>query len=223
MCDLYIKLMLYLPSESAMLKMKRVVFSGVDGSGKTTISKLLAFCIFRHNSTCVHWLRGSHLLASILASFVSHFKIFRGNCNPYYRICIPKKLRGLWVHVEFWSLLPHILVRALFKRVCHFLICDRGFLDFIVWVVVTLDYPGFLRGLYGGFLLRLAARERPVYLYADPDVLAKRADVPREFVVKELAVYNVLAKYVSSCSIDTSTRSPWETLRDVLRCLEAQR
>ena len=209
---------------SSLEDRRRVVFSGADGSGKTTVSKLLAFYIFKYkyNSTCVHWFRGSHLLASILARFTSYFETFRGNCNPYYRICIPKKLRGLWVHVEFWSLLPHILVRALFKRVCRFLICDRGFLDFIVWVVVTLNYPGLLRGLYGGFLLRLAARERPIYLYAEPGVLAKRADVPREFIVRELAVYNVLAKYVSSCSIDTGAKSPWETLRDVLKCLEAQ-
>ena len=125
--------------------------------------------------------------------------------------------------MEFWFLLPYILVRALLKRTYRFLVCDRGSLDFIVWVIVTLDYPRFLRGVYGGFLLRLAARERPVYLYADPDVLVRRADVPREFIVKELAVYNVLARYVSSCSIDTSAKSLQETLRDVLKCLEAQR
>jgi len=204
-------------------KIKRIVFSGADGSGKTTVSRLLAFYVSRYSSTCVHWFRGSHLLASILAKFLSYFKAFRDVCNPYYKVCIPRRLRSLWVHVEFWSLLPHIFVRFLLGIVCRFLACDRGFLDFIVWVVVTLDYPGFLRGVYGGFLLRLAARERPVYLYADPDVLVRRADVPREFIVKELAVYNVLARYVSSCSIDTGAKSLQETLRDVLKCLEAQR
>jgi len=202
---------------------KQVIFSGADGSGKTTVSKLLAFYISRYSSTCVHWFRGSHLLASILARFMSYFKIFHGVCNPYYKICILKKLRGLWVHVEFWSFMPHVFTRVLLRRLCHFLICDRGFLDFIVWAIVTLDYLGFLRGVYGGFLFRLAARERPVYLYADLDVLAKRADVPREFIVKELAVYNVLAKYVSLCSINTGAKSPWDTLRDVLKCLGTQR
>jgi len=108
----------------------------------------------------------------------------------------------------------------LLGKVCRFLVCDRGFLDFIVWIIATLNYPSFLRSVYGGFLLRLAAKENPVYLYADLDTLAKRADVPREFLAKELAVYSVLARYVSRCRIDTGTESVLNSLRGVLLCLE---
>lgn len=49
---------------------------------------------------------------------------------------------------------------------------------------VALNYPGFLRKVYGKLLLRLAYKERPIYLYADLDVLTKRADVPSEFIAK---------------------------------------
>jgi len=201
---------------------KCITFSGSDGSGKTTVAKLLTSHLFRHGLTCVHWFRGSHLLASILAEFLSCFKAFRGVCNPYYRVCIPRGLKGLWIHIEFWSLLPHIFMRALLRRMCYFLICDRGFLDFIVWVIVTLGYPAFLCSIYGRFLLRLAVRERPIYLYGDLDVLVVRADVPRWFIARELAVYNVLSRYVSLCSVNTGDRRPLEVLEGVLKCLGNQ-
>jgi len=203
--------------------MPLICLFGPDGSGKTTLSRILASHLSLHGSVRVHWFRGSHLLASLLAKFLSHFRVFRGICNPYYRICIPRRLKKLWVHIEFWSLLPHIFTRALLKRICRFLICDRGILDFVAWVIVTLNYPGLLRGVYGGFLLRLAMKEKPIYLYADLDVLAKRADVRREFIAKELAVYNVLAKYISRCNIDTGSAEPLEVLKRVLGCLENQR
>jgi len=196
------------------------VFSGADGSGKTTTVRNIAYIPALHGYACVHWFRGSHMLASVLARFLSRFRVFRGDCNPYYKVCIPEKLRWLWIHIEFWSLLPHVFTRLLLGKVCRFLVCDRGFLDFIVWVIATLNYLSFLRSVYGGFLLRLASKENPVYLYADLDILAKRADVPREFLVRELAIYSVLARYVSSCSVDTGAGSVLDSLRGVLLCLE---
>jgi len=105
------------------------------------------------------------------------------------------------------------------RRVCGILICDRGVLDFMVWVVVTLDRPGFLLSVYGRFLLRVALTERPVYLYADVDTLVRRADVPRGFILRELVVYSVLAKYLAMCSIDTSRLKPLEVTLNVLGCL----
>jgi len=200
--------------------LRYIVFSGCDGSGKTTLSKLLTSHISSYYGfTCVHWFRGSHLFASVLARFLYCFKVLRGLCNPYYKICVPKELKDLWAHIEFWSLLPHIFTRVLLKRTCRFLICDRGFLDFIVWIIVTLNYSEFLRSVYGRFLLRLAVRERSIYLYGDLDVLAVRADVPRWFIARELAVYNVLSRYVSLCSVNTGDRRPLEVLEGVLKCL----
>jgi len=193
-----------------------LTLSGADGSGKTTTAKFLK----AYFGSCVHWFRGTHIFASILSRFLSHFNAFKGDCNPYYGICVPDKLRFLWIHLEFWSLLPHLFTRFLLKKFCRFLICDRGILDFIVWIVVTLNKPSFLQSIYGSFLLRLVFRERPIYLYADADTLAKRADMPREFVLKELAVYSILAKHLSLCSIDTGGQKPLKVIRGVLKCLE---
>jgi len=200
-----------------------LVFSGADGSGKTTVVRLLASYLSSRGSTCVHWFRGTHLLASLLSRFLSRFSSFRGFCNPYYGTCIPRKLRWLWVHVEFWSLIPHVLTRFLLRLFCDILVCDRGFMDFIVWVVITLDHPSFLSSIYGRFLLRLATLEDPIYLYADLEILSRRADVSREFIVRELAVYSVLARYVAKCSIDTGRNRPVRVAAEVLKCLEKQK
>jgi hypothetical protein len=200
-----------------------VVLSGADGSGKTTAARLLASLFSLRGPACTHWLRGSHLLASLLARLLSRFGAFRGGCNPYYGICIPKRLRGVWVLVEFWSFVPHLLARFLLRRLCSFLVCDRGSLDFLVWLVSTLDSTSLLRGVYGGFLLRLARREGPVYLYADLRTLAGRADVPLRFLACELAAYKVLAGYVARCSIDTGVNGPLDVVRGVLECLSRSR
>jgi thymidylate kinase len=200
-----------------------IVLSGADGSGKTTTTRFLASHFSKFNDVCVHWFRGSHLFVSILARFFHKFKSFRGSCNPYYRICVPEGLRRVWVFLEFVSVLPHLFARFLLVRVCKVVICDRGLLDFVVWLVATLGAPWILNTLIGKFLLALVSRESIVYLYADVDTLAGRADVPREFVVRELAVYSVLARYFARCSIDTDRNKPNKVMAEVLRCLEKQR
>jgi len=200
-----------------------IIVSGADGSGKTTATKLLRLYFSRYGGVCVHWFRGSHLFVSVLARFLHRFSSFRGSCNPYYRICVPEGLRRVWVFLEFVSVLPHLFARFLLGRVCRVVVCDRGLLDFIVWLVATLDSPWILNTLIGRFLIRLVSRENIVYLYADAGTLARRADVPREFVAKELVVYNVLAKYFARCFIDTGRNGPVRVVAEVIRCVERRR
>jgi hypothetical protein len=197
-----------------------MTLSGADGSGKTTTAKLLLLYSSRHGDACVHWFRGSHLFVSILARFLYRFSSFRGSYNPYYRICVPERLKGVWTILEFVSLLPHLFARSLLCRLCRVVVCDRGLLDFVVWLIVTLDAPWILNTLIGRFLIRLVSRGNIVYLYADIDTLARRADVPREFIVKELAIYNILARYFAKCSIDTDRSRPVRVVAEVIRCLE---
>jgi hypothetical protein len=205
------------------IKGLHINLTGADGSGKTTATRFLASYFSRHGNVCVHWFRGSHLFVSILARFLHRFSSFRGSCNPYYRICVPEGLRRVWVFLEFVSVLPHLFARFLLVRVCKVVVCDRGLLDFIVWLVATLDSPWILNTLIGRFLIRLVSRENIVYLYADVDTLTGRADVPKEFVAKELAMYNVLAKYFAKCFIDTGRNGPVRVVAEVIRCIERRR
>jgi len=199
--------------------MPSIVLSGCDGSGKTTVARLLSIYLSKYGSARVFWFRGSHFLASRLLRVLRRFKVFRGMCNPYYGVCIPGKLRRLWIHVEFWSAVPYILLRALLSRAFDFLVCDRGIADFIAWIVTTLGYPRFLSTLYGGFLVKLAYRERPIYLYADRDILVRRADVPSDFVYREFAVYSALMRILARCRVDTGRLRPAEAAASVLKCL----
>jgi len=117
--------------------MTLITLSGCDGSGKTTPAKILASYLSKHGSARVFWFRSSHLLASLLLRIFSRFKAFRGGCNPYYGVCIPRRMRWLWIHVEFWSAMPYILFKALLSKVFDFLICDRGIADSIAWIITT--------------------------------------------------------------------------------------
>jgi hypothetical protein len=197
-----------------------IIISGADGSGKTTTTKFLQLHFSRYGGVCVHWFRGSHSFVSVLARFLHRFGSFHGSCNPYYRICVPEKLKRVWVFLEFASVLPHLFARFLLKRVCKIVVCDRDLLDFIVWLVATLNAPWILNNLIGRFLIRLVSKGNIVYLYADVDTLARRADVPREFIVRELAIYNILAGYFAKCSIDTGRSRPVRVVGEVIRCLE---
>jgi len=105
---------------------------GPDGSGKSALAKSFRSYLFSRGVYAhISWFRGSHLLASVLAKFLSRFTPFRGYSNPYYRIAIPLKLRSLWILLEFSSLLPHYLLRRSLSLL-HLVIGDRGLLDFIV-------------------------------------------------------------------------------------------
>ncbi|MEM0232738.1 MAG: hypothetical protein QXL22_01825 [Candidatus Nezhaarchaeales archaeon] len=97
---------------------------------------------------------------------------------------------------------------------------DRGLLDFMVWIIVILDYPGFLSSFTGRFLARLVAKEENIYVKADPAILRRRVvDISSSFLVKEIACYNVLAKYYAKCTIDTTSRTPLESLGELMECL----
>lgn len=197
-----------------------VYLFGPDGSGKTTLVRLFKnYMYIRGVYVYTSWLRGTHLLASLLARFLSSFELFKGFDNPYYRISIPLQLRKLWVLIEFISFIPYYLLRKLISLMM-LVVGDRGTIDFIVWIMATLNYYSFPRTLIGKFLLGLALREKAIYVTADFLTLLKRTtDTPIQFLLRESACYRVIAKYYAKCVIDTTLRSPRESLMELMRCM----
>ena len=182
-----------------MDKAKVLCFCGADGAGKSALARLYAVWLWRCGCRVrVAWLRGSHTLASVLARLLSRFQVFRGSCNPYYGICVPHRLKRLWVWVELFSLLPVLFARFHIPRSLGYVVVgERGLLDFLVWLVVTLRDPSVAGSVVGRFVLGLARRVCfNVYVHADLNTLvARRRGSPEEPLLPlQLAVYDAVAR-----------------------------
>ncbi|MEM1510018.1 MAG: hypothetical protein QW096_09165 [Thermofilaceae archaeon] len=205
-----------------LARITSIYLFGPDGSGKTTLIRLFRNYMYVQGVyVYTSWFRGTHLLASLLARFLSSFRLFKGLDNPYYKISIPSQLRNLWVFIEFVSFIPHYLLRKLISLIV-FVLGDRGTIDFIVWIMLTLNYYYFPRTLIGEFLLRLASKDKAIYVTAEPSTLLKRViDTPTLFLLREIVYYRVLAKYYAECLVDTTLKKPSESLHELLKCLQA--
>lgn len=200
---------------------------GPDGSGKTTIARKIATYLRAHGvDVAVVWMRGTHTLASILAKFLARFQAFQGPCNPYYRICIPSKMKRLWTWIEFASILPIILTRFAFpKLLWRVVIAERSFIDFLVWLIITLRNHDVAKSFCWKAALSLASSlsDEMLYIRADPEVLAARRKGSREgyLIPLQLQIYDTLAEILKAPCIDTSRKPVDETLKEALKKIGA--
>ncbi len=204
-----------------------ICFFGSDGSGKSTLARYVT-SYFRSKgfSVYVAWLRGTHTIASMLARFLSKFSTFRGGCNPYYGICIPKSMKLLWLWIEFVSVLPIVLTRfvvpKLFGRVVA---AERSLIDFLVWLVLTLRWCGAVRSFVTRAVLSLnnSLCDRVIYVRADEDVLLsrRRGSAEESLIPLELRIYDAIAKWLGTPCIDTSRRSIDECVAKILELVGA--
>jgi len=206
-----------------------VCLFGADGSGKTTIARFVSAYLRRKGiSVQIAWLRGTHTLASIIARFLSTFPAFRGPCNPYYSICIPKKLRRIWIWLELISILPVVLMRLVLPRILgKTVIAERSPLDLLVWLTITLQWSGTLRSLVIPIVVSLARSlcDRLVYVRASElTLLARRRGCREESVIPlELHLYDALARALGTPCIDTTNRPVSESVVEVLKILGWER
>lgn len=200
-------------------------FAGVDGSGKSTLAGRVALYLrARGLRVVVVWMRGTHTFASVLARFLARFSSFRGPCNPYYGICVPRGMRGLWLWVEFVSVLPVVVARLVFRGLFGgVVVAERSLLDFLVWLVVTLRWGGAVGSFVGrsAVSLHLSLCDRSVYVRADPGVLlSRRRGSPEERLIPlQLRVYDAVARAVGVPVVDTSRAAVDESFRRVLGVL----
>ncbi len=198
---------------------------GPDGSGKTTLSRLLANeLVSRGFSVRLFWMRGTHTLASVLARILRRFSSFRGFENPFYSIRIPDSLRPLWTYIELVSIAP-IVAKYLIASSMSIVVSDRFLPDLVVWISITSRNPSFISSPLARFLLRVSREVGcGIYVTASIDSLySRRSDMPCRFIGVEKRIYDEIAKYLSTPTIDTSSMSIDESFNELLkhvkRCL----
>lgn len=200
-------------------------FCGPDGSGKTTLARALAVYLrSRRRRLRISWLRGTHTLSSLVARFVGRFELFRGMCNPYYGICIPRELRCLWLWLELVSILPIVLIRMAVPRILGYIVvAERSLVDFLVWLILTLRWGGAVRSLVARIVLALSTSlcSYVIYVRAEERVLLlRRRGSAEEFLIPvELRIYDALARALDLPCVDTTSRSVYESVAEVLRII----
>lgn len=198
-----------------------IYFFGPDGSGKTTLARVLAkeFKV-RGFKVKISWMRGTHTLASFLAKFLSNFNTFKGYDNPYYHISIPRSLKRFWQVIEFISVLPILLTKFLIPNTLNYIIvADRYIPDFLTWVLITTNDLRYLKHLEAKFLLMLSTKAGiGIYVTASElELLRRRSkDLGKEFLKKQLIVYEKLVKLLKTHKVDTTGKNISETLKQLM-------
>ena len=217
-----------------------VAFYGIDGSGKTTLARLLAG-IFRKEKVNVYIirLRAHHTLAYLLIRFLFwakglNYKLAQG--KPAYFNYIVKyyfRDRKLFVALEIASVLIWFIIRVLPKKIlCRkrlIFIADRFIPDFIVMLHYTSNLNESTLLKLMKFLERFTLAFSSIvyfHIYVDPHtaILRKKEEQlhPR-FIVYLSAMYGWIGRYINHVTVNTTNKNPLESATQIVSYLKLSR
>jgi len=206
-----------------------ILFFGPDGAGKTTLARMLKRHLMKRNKhrVKVSWIRGTHMLALIIASFFSKFNSMRGVDNPYFGIKIKRRDR-IWQLIEFVSLLPRILIEYYIPhKIGYVVIGERSPIDSLVWIIATTRDPQFLKTIYGKFLLSFSnSASKLIFVTARQDILVERRmseGINTMFIKTQVLLYEKIYKILKEShlrakvyKLDTTDKSICNSFAEAL-------
>jgi len=208
---------------------KVIVITGIDGSGKTTIAKILAHYLMSKNYRVrILWIKSLHTLSYLIYTFFKKTWGVEYIINPnrviveHYMTKYMKKLGRIWVLIEYISLLPWITILNILKHTGYTIICDRYLIDFLATVSLRISNPlWWLHSILARHLLALQMKEKTIHLNITIETaLKRRKDI--EYTLKELKtlqlLYKTIAKTVKAYNVKAE-QDKLSTIKNVLKHL----
>lgn len=214
---------------------ERILISGVDGSGKSTIARMLMRYLTRRGfRVCYIWFRWRAFLLYALYVYSRTRGLYRpvrrldGSYARMHFIEADQVLVKLYPYVLTLDLvLAYLLQRFVFLlRRCVITVYDRGPIDVLVDLYYLKRKAGqrlerTLTRFYVSFALKIAGNI--IVLTAAESVIAKRKKdlITLTEVRTKSRIYRVLSNALSLCSIDTSIKTVKDTFKEVIACLNS--
>ena len=140
-----------------------IVITGFDGSGKTTIAKLLVKSLkSKGYRTKYVWIKSLHTLAYLISRIFESQGWHRLVKNPneivVSRFELPRSrlAEKIWPTIEFISVLPWIIFKVNLAILFGFtIVADRYIIDTIVSIAMRAQNSFFVESFLGKLLLRM--------------------------------------------------------------------
>jgi len=190
-----------------------IVLSGIDGSGKSTISRKLSKDLIKdfNLETRIVWVKSLHTLAYLIYTFfrktwgTEYITNPRGKIIEHYTTKWMKKLGPLWGFIEFLSVLPWILITLLYRLLGFTVICDRFIMDFLATVSLRVKNPFWpWKSIWGKTLKTLQRKFLIFHLKVTlKTALKRRPDIEYDLEEFKLltALYRVLTNDINAHEI----------------------
>ena len=203
-----------------------IAICGVDGSGKSTIAKLLASMMRMRFNTRVLWIKSLHTLAYLIYRLAISVRGIEYVVNPcgfrveHFVTMWMKNLGVLWGFIETLSLIPWLIILYIYNALGYVIICDRFLIDFLATVSLrTNDNLWWIRSLYSIPLINLQRKVLTIHLRISLNTILKRRP-SIEYNVEELkhivALYRVIARYINAYEVINENKSLSKTLKEVM-------